>query len=361
MKPKYLVIGILNAASLLIFAAVSVIAAAVGRSLPDQLAAERWAGGDMPYAQVSVFSGAASAMDINSIFMARVNVEKKLTEASFPPEREGARVWADAFSTSQMKAPVTSDRASAEANLIATGGDFFLFHPLDMISGYYYSDDDLMHDRVLIDEVLAWQLYGSSNVAGKPVKVGGTYYVIAGVFRQSDNSDIEKVYGISPRIFMPYEGYSLIGGGEAVFTCYEACLPNQVTGQGKQIITEALSIQEENTDIRIVENSARYGLKKRFEIIADFGMRSVVDGAVVYPFWENAARITEDKSALLLAFQILFLVFPTVTVLYLLRLLVKNRKKLVRKAIDAVIRVSDRLRSRFAQRKSRKADPTLIP
>ncbi|MDE7279674.1 MAG: ABC transporter permease, partial [Oscillospiraceae bacterium] len=296
MKPKYLVLGILNAASLLIFAVISVIAAAVGSSLPDQRAVERWAGGDMPYAQVSVFSGATSAMDINSIFMARVNVEKKLTEASIASEREGARVWADAFSTSQLKASVSSDRASAEANLIATGGDFFLFHPLEIISGYYYSDDDLMHDRILIDEVLAWQLYGSSNVAGKPVRVGGTYYIISGVFKQSDNSDIEKVYGISPRIFMPYEGYSLMGGGEAVFTCYEACLPNKVTGQGKQIVTEALSIQEEDTEKRVVENSARYGLKKRFEIIADFGMRSVVDGAVVYPFWENAARISEDKS-----------------------------------------------------------------
>lgn len=360
MKPKYLVLGIVNAASLLIFAVISLIASAVGNSLPDQQAAERWARGDMPYAQVSVFYGAASAMDINSVFMARVNVEKKLTEASIVPEREGARIWADAFSTTQMKASAASDRASAEANLIATGGDFFLFHPLEMISGYYYSDDDIMHDRVLIDEVLAWQLYGSPNVAGKPVRVGETYYVIAGVFRQSDNSDIEKVYGISPRIFMPYEGYSLMGGGEAAFTCYEACLPNQVTGQGKQIVTEALSVKEEDTDIRVVENSVRYGLKKRFEIIADFGMRSVVDGAVVYPFWENAARITEDRSALLLVLQILFIVFPIVTVLYLLRLLVKNRKKLIKKAIDAVKRVSNRLRSRFAQRKSGKTDPTLI-
>lgn len=361
MKPRYLVLGIVNAASLLIFAVISLIASAVGNSLPDQKAAERWAKGDMPYAQVSVFLGAASAMDINSVFMTRVNVEKKLTEASISSEREGARVWADAFSSPQIKAPVASDRASAEANLIATGGDFFLFHPLEMISGYYYSDDDVMHDRVLIDEVLAWQLYGSSNVTGKPVRVGGTYYVIAGVFRQSDNSDVEKVYGISPRIFMPYEGYILMGGGEAVFTCYEACLPNQVTGQGKQIITEALSIQEEDTEKRVVENSVRYGLKKRFEIIADFGMRSVVDGAVVYPFWENAARITEDRSALLLALQILFIIFPIVTVLYLLRLLIKSRKKLVRKAIDALVRVSDRMRSRFAQRKSKKPDPTLIP
>lgn len=360
MRSKYIVLGILNTVSLLVFAVLSVIASAVGKALPDQHAAERWAGGEMPYAQVSVFMDMTSQLDINGVFMARVNVEKKLTEASFAPEKEGARIWADAFSTSQRKISVSTDRATSDANLIATGGDFFLFHPFEIISGYYYSDDDVMHDRVLIDEVLAWQLYGASDVAGKPVRVDGTYYVISGVFRQSENSDVERVYGMSPRIFMPYEGYTLLGGGEAVFTCYEACLPNQVTGQGKQIITEALSAREDDPALRIVENSVRYRLKNRLEIIADFGMRSVVDGSVVYPFWENAARITEDKSALLLALQTIFLIFPVCTAAYLLHLLVKNRRKLVRKAIDAVIRVSNRSRSWFAQRKRRKADPTLI-
>ncbi len=355
MKLKYIVIAAANAASLLIFGAVSLIFSAVSGSLPDQRAAERWAGKDSSYAQVSVFTDASSVMDINKVFMTRVDVEKKLTEASLASEKEGARVWTDAFSSPQMKISVISDRAAAEANMIVTGGDFFLFHPLDIISGYYYSDDDLMHDRVLIDEVLAWQLYGSSNVAGKPVKVNGIYYVISGVFKQSENSDVEKVYGLSPRMFMSHGGYSLMGEGEAMFTCYEACLPNQVTGQGKQIITDVLSIKDDTYGMRVVENSARYSLKKRFEIIADFGMRSVVDGSIAYPFWENAARITEDKSALLLAFQIIFLVLPTVTVLYLLRLLIKSRKKLAKKAIDAVVRVSDRSRSRSAERKSRKA------
>lgn len=355
MKLKYTVIAAANAASLLIFAAVSLISSSVSGSLPDQRAAERWGGEDSSYAQISVFTDAGSIMDINKVFMTRVDVEKKLTEASLVSEKEGARVWTDAFSAPQKKVPITSERASAEANLIVTGGDFFLFHPLDIVSGYYYSDDDLMHDRVLIDEVLAWQLYGSSNVAGKPVKVNGIYYVISGVFKQSENSDVEKVYGLSPRMFMPYGGYSLMGEGEAVFTCYEACLPNQVTGQGKQIITDVLAIKDDTSGMLAVENSARYSLKKRLEIIADFGMRSVVDGSIAYPFWENAARITEDKSALLLVLQIIFLVFPVVTALYLLRLLIKNRKKLFRKAIDAAVRVSDRSRSKFAERKSRKA------
>ena len=39
-------------------------------------------------------------------------------------------------------------------------------------------------------------------------------------------------------------------------------------------------------------------------------MRSVVDSPVYYQYWENAARITDDKAALLLVMQALGLVLP---------------------------------------------------
>ncbi len=335
MKRRYIVLCIVNAVSLLLFGIFTVVSAVIAGSLPDQQACGRWAPGDLQYAQVSVFKDVASAMDINGIYAARVDIDGKLEENSITSEKAGARLWADAFSTPQTKVSVSTDRASAEANLTATGGDFFLFHPLDIIFGCYYSSDDVMQDRALIDDVLAWQLYGSSDVAGMPVIINGKYFIISGVFRQSENSDMEKVYGISPRIFISYEGYGLIGGNEA-FTCYEVCLPNKVSGQAMQIVRDVLSLKDDDPGIRIVENSERYSLKKRIGIIADFGMRSVVESAVTYPFWENAARITEDKSALMLVFQFLFLITPVCTVIYLFVLLYKNKEKLLRKAFNAV-------------------------
>ncbi len=354
MKLKYIVLGILNIASLLLFAAASAFAAGIGNSLPDQKAVERWASaGELPYAQVSVFADEYSALDINKVFTARVDIDKKLIENSAASEDKDARVWADAFSATQEKLSISSDRFSAEANMIVTGGDFFLFHPQDIISGYYYSDNDIMQDRVLIDNVLAWQLYGSSDVAGKPVVIDGKYFYISGVFRQSENSYIKKVYGASPRIFMSYEGYGLLDK-EAKFTCYEACLPNQVTGQAKQILTEALSIKEDDLDFRVVENSLRYSLKNRFGIIADFGMRSVVDRPIVYPFWENAARLTEDKSALVLAFQIIFLLLPIGTAVYLIAKLYRSRKKLFKKALNAAKAFFDRIAAKLRDRKNSK-------
>lgn len=342
MKPKHILILSLNAASVLFFFLMTLMASVTANSLADQHAAERWAG-NRNYAQISVYTDEFSAYGINGIFTARVDIEKKLVENSFAPERKNSRIWADAFSTSQMKAVVSSDRTSSEVNMIVTGGDFFLFHPQDMLYGYYYSDDDTMHDRIVIDDVLAWQLYGASNIVGKPVTINGKYYHIAGVFRQSSNSDTRKVYEEKPRIFMPYQGYSILGE-TPLFSCYEACLPNPVTGLAKNIVSESISISEEN--YRIVENSDRYSLKNRFVMLRDSNTRSVVDIPVVYPYWENAARITEDRSVLLLAMQIIGAVIPIFTVIWLLRKLVKNRKKLAKKISEKIFDKTKELLSR---------------
>ena len=340
MKRKHIILSIANGASLLFFAVMSLLSAGLKKSLPDQQVISRWTDGNERYAQVSVFTDSSSALSIDSIFTARVNVDKKLLENSLVSEKENARIWTDAFSASQSKIVLSTEHGSVEANSIATGGDFFLFHPLDLISGYYYSDDDLMHDRVLIDEVLAWQLYGSSDIVGKPVLIGGKYFYVAGVFRQSENADIEKVYGKSPRMFMSYMGYELLGEN-AEFTCYEACLPSPVSNLGYNIVTESLSLSDNSSCT--VENSVRYSLKKLFEIISDFGMRSVSDNAVVYPYWENAARITEDKSALLLIMQIIGLVLPCLTTVYLIAKLYRRRKILCQKASDAIKRILHKL------------------
>lgn len=346
MKPKYIAMLILDLASLLFFLTASVLAWFTANSLPDQQAAARWSGSER-YAQVSVYTEETHALVTDGIFTARVNIEKKLAENSFAPKKEKARVWTDAFSSDQLKVSASTERAAADASLIVTGGDFFLFHPQDILYGYYYSDDDTMQDRIVIDDVLAWQLYGASNIVGKPVIIDGKYYYVAGVCRRSENSDIEKVYGSKPRIFMPYRGYEMISS-VMMFSCYEVCLPNSVTGLGKQMLMDSIGIEEENC--RVVENSERFSLKNRFELLLGHSVRSVVDIPIVYPYWENAARIAEDRSVLLLVMQIIGLICPVFTVIYFLRKLIRNRKELFRKAIDAI--------TRKAKQRSRKASGT---
>ncbi len=353
MKRKHIVLIVINGLSLLFFAIMTIVATGIKSSLPDQQAVERWSDGTKRYSQISVFTEGLSALSTDGIFTARVNIEQKLVENSLTPEKENARAWVDAFSANQGKMSVSSDHGNAEAETIITGGDFFLFHPLELISGYYYSEDNLMQDRVIVDETLAWQLYGATNIAGKPVVIGNKYFYIAGVFRQSDNSDIEKVSSDSPMMFMSYQGYEILGNSP-YFNCYEACLPNSVTGLAEKIVTESVSVDEKNSVI--IENSDRYSLKNRFDIIKNFGMRSVRKNAVVYPYWENAARVTEDRSALVLVFQLLGLIIPIGTAIVYIIIGYRKRKILFGKLVNAAKRIFNKLTTKFKNRKAGIAD-----
>ncbi|MDE6595228.1 MAG: ABC transporter permease [Oscillospiraceae bacterium] len=344
MKRKHIYLIAANVIALLFFLIMTIFFVRLKDALPDQQVASRWSD-DEPYSLVSVYSESNNHMTLNDIFTARVNVEKKLVENSIAAEKENARIWVDAFSSAQELITADAGVSTSEAELIVTGGDFALFHPMNFIYGSFYSEDAIMNDNVVIDEILAWRLYGSSNIVGKPVLIKGKYYFVSGVFRRSGDKNMEKVYGDKPRIFMPYSGYDIISPDKAAdFICYEACLPNAVSGFGKKILTEAMGF-EENTD-RVMENSTRYSLKNRFGIIRNFGMRSVVDSPVYYQYWENAARITDDKAALLLVMQALGLVLPICTVVYYICKLIRNRKKLVKKAIDAVKSIFNKINTR---------------
>lgn len=357
MKRKHIYLIAANVGSLLFSLIMTIFFVRLKGSLPDQQVALRWSA-EEPYSLVSVYSEGIKSMTLNDIFTARVNIEKKLVENSIAAEKENARVWADAFSSAQELVAVGAGTSSSEAHLIVTGGDFALFHPMDFISGSFYTEDMVMQDNVVIDEVLAWRLYGSSNIVGKPVIINEKYYFVSGVFRQSENKNVEKVYGDKPRIFMSYRGYDIMSPNRAAdFMCYEACLPNAVSGFGKKILTEAMGF-EENTD-RVMENSTRYSLKNRFGIIRDFGMRSVVDSPVYYQYWENAARITDDKAALLLVMQIMGLVLPICTVVYYIHKLIKNRKKLAQKALEALKEGLHKINTRRKQ-KQKTNDPEKV-
>ena len=49
-------------------------------------------------------------------------------------------------------------------------------------------------------------------------------------------------------------------------------------------------------------------------MIGDFGKRSMGLNGIIYPYWENAVRLTEDYAALLLVLTVLFAVTPAVSV-----------------------------------------------
>lgn len=60
--------------------------------------------------------------------------EASITETS---ENPSARLWVDAYSA-DGKITLVNGRNTLDANAIGIGGDFFLFHPLKLITGSYF-------------------------------------------------------------------------------------------------------------------------------------------------------------------------------------------------------------------------------
>lgn len=341
MKMKHITVIILNVLFLLLFMILFIIAGKLIDSLPSQKAVERWASDDTKYTQSSLFLDEANGVSIENVYMFRANIDKGLTENSIKGKsfqlpdgtvKETGRLWMDAYSgNSSMK--ISNEKANITADTIITGGDYFLFHPLTLLSGSYYSDNDIMKDGVIIDEDLAWQLFGSSNVVGMPVTIDKSNFYVSGVVKKETDKASRTVYGEKPKMYIQYETAKKINSN-ILITCYEACLPNPVVGIGHKIFSENVSSDENNRVI--IENTTRYSLKNLFKIASSFAVSSVRTDAVILPYWENAARIVENKAALLLVLMCITLVTPFLTVVYFINKLIKNRKKIFIKAFEGL-------------------------
>ncbi|MGN1147272.1 MAG: ABC transporter permease [Lachnospiraceae bacterium] len=278
-------------------------------SLDTQNMAARWSkeGG---VSQISCFFSREAGIEENSILSFEHNLDKALEEASIvsESENENARLWADAYSATG-KVSITSDRSSVEVAAVGIGGDFFLFHPLKLVSGSYFSGNDVMKDYIVIDEDAAWQLFGSNDVAGQMVTISGIPHIISGVIER-EQGRLNEAAGLSSSVaYVSYETLSRYGTNYGLNT-YEIVMPNPVTGYAKNYVAENIGVTE--NEVEIVENSTRYSLMARFKLLAQFGTRSMSSKAIIYPYWENVARGYEDILGLFLVFMVLLYIYPAV-------------------------------------------------
>ena len=78
-------------------------------------------------------------------------------------------------------------------------------------------------------------------------------------------------------------------------------------------------------NVEILENTSRFSLLSIFKIIASFGTRSMNGKAIIYPYWENAARGYEDIAALLVVLCLFFLLFPLILIIIVVARLWRNK------------------------------------
>ncbi len=311
---KKIVLGITGGISFLVFLILLLVSNRLGRSQLTQTVAERWSR-DGDASQVSCFFSVASGITEDQIIEFEHTVDSALTEASVIQESEnpGARLWADAYSA-DGEVTISNDKTSLTADAIGIGGDFFLFHPLTLLNGAYFSGNDLMQDYCVIDEDAAWQLFGSNDVAGMTVYIGGVPHIVTGVVRRPSGRLAEAAGLDSTVVYVSYQTLTELGDSHGI-NHYEIVMPDPVTGFAYNYIKEKLGTDEK--EVEVVENTSRYSILSRLKLIGEFGTRSMNGKAIIYPYWENIARGYADILMVLTLFGILFLAYPVVLAIVL--------------------------------------------
>lgn len=306
---------------LLLTAATGALAGVYASKAGDMLsqqAAERFRGpSETRFVQVSAFFPVDKGTGREAIYNFRNSIDAPLSEIGVEAP-QGGSLWTDAYCATGQIA-VEGPKGSATAQTVAVGGDWFAFHPLTLRSGTYIYEDDLMHDRVVLDETLAWQLFGGVDLAGQEVRIGGQKFIVAGVVSREDDSASRRAYPGGAGMFMHYDVFSALTGGgsgggsgeevpsatpEAEISCYELVCAEPLTGYTLSIVKEAFA------DAVAVQNTGRFSVSSELKVLGGFGERSMLQTAIVYPYWENAARLTEDILAALLVAIIAFGLFP---------------------------------------------------
>lgn len=110
-----------------------------------------------------------------------------------------------------------------------------------------------------------------------------------------------------------------VGTASAPLRCYEIVLADPISRFGVNLVSEGFKA----LNPVVVENSARYSFSNIWSSFKTPGARSVVTSPVVFPYWENAARVSEDYVAREYVIIALLGVFPLVCLVWLLVLLIR--------------------------------------
>lgn len=268
---------------------------AVSGTLATLDAARRFQGnGEIRYAQMACYLPVDAGKTAEDIYSFRTALDSKLMEQSLEAP-EGGKLYLDAYYGVENMT-ISSESASASVKAVGVGGDFFYFHPLALRGGSYIKSSDLMDDLVVLDEETAWKLYGGIDLTGLTVFINAKPFVVAGVVAREDDFATEQAYDGKGGVYMSFSAMKELSETASI-TGYEIVMPNPITGYAKSVLSETFPVGDGD----VVENSSRYRLSSLLDVVKNFGRRSMRNNGVIYPYWENAVRLTEDYAALLLA------------------------------------------------------------
>ncbi len=368
LKPYFISIAILNGLVLITILILALNLYSISNSQDSQKVVDRWAVDGSRYSQITIFFEDSDKINLSQIYNARYNfteeietqVSKNKKEDNPFTVNENARQFIDAYSAERIL-NLTSNRdgyaPNATVNATLTGGDYFLFHPVKLLSGSYYSENYVMKDQILIDENLAWQFFGSNDIVGQSVTIAGKNHYISGVYEVPKDDANAYVYGEKPRIYMPYDFYTTNHvDNENPILSYEVCMPNVIQNFALDLVEKYNFASEESSEI--IENSVRYNFINLAKKFFDSGENAVITKKIVYPYWENSAKITESISTKIVGIILILAIIPILSLFVFAIYIYSKRKAILRKIIENLKRfffnISRKTKTKIPERISQK-------
>lgn len=398
---KKVVLSALCLGLLLVYGILGIVSSHLKSGLIDQLGADRWSD-EINMAQVSLFMTQDQKVTEDDIRRFEYVLERKLLDAGVTApeafdEKEMAPKIIDTIGIDEMYdnkgqeqveesgisnlytvsycAQGTATLSLEERTLentaaIGVGGDFFIFHPFTLVSGTYFGDDDIMKDKIVIDEDTAWQLFGSTDIIGQSVLISGVPHYISGVVKK-ETGKLYEAAGLSKSyVYMSYESLSRYGnilsgvtesseisedGATAQsggINCVEVLCPNPVKGLALKLSKESL-VSDENVVVAI-DNTDRFSAFALFAVLKNFFTRSMWGKAIFYPYWENVARGYEDILALILLVRAIALLIVVVILTVVVINLYRHKKWTVRGIVKYLSDKKYDLEASYKQKKEKK-------
>lgn len=290
----------------------------------EQYLVERWTKNNN-FAQVSIFLSNLTTFKPEHM----MELEYKLIEQLYTDglmeqqsEESEGRLWISAYSA-QGTATLVSKNNEMNVEAVGVGGDFFQFHPYYLDEGSYFNGSDIITDRIIIDEDIAWTLFGSNNVVGQYVWINNAPHVIVGVMEKEDDYLTKKAGGDKSKVYISYDSLDNHGINKGI-NCIEFLIYEQVDGYAEKFLVENIKIDA--NEYELVKNSTRFNFLQILNVLTQFPTRSMNNKAIIYPVWENIAKGYEDIIAIITLISIVFLLYPSITIIFIGYRYWKNRQ-----------------------------------
>ena len=361
-KKSHILVTAVNAVLLTAVLILNIAGNSLARSQKYNYASELWGNGSSDrYTQISCYFSENAEFSTDSLSQIRGNFTQEFKNISITSE---TKLFPDAYSKSAGNVTVTGDLSGrSEAELTVAGGDFFFFRNFTLLDGAYFTDEDTMQDGAVIDKNLAWSLYGSFRISGMNLYINGVKFYISGVIDTPQTSAETECAGSMPKINIPYDNANLaLSGSTEKFSrisCYECVLPDPVKNFAYNMVKKQFSETYRNK-ISTVNNSTRFSPQKRIKAFRNISDYAVQKDGIIFPYWENASRKTEFKLSFIYFFRNILLVFPCLTLAYILILCIKKLKVLKKiytaKAVSLFEKIRWDIICRTEKRSKNKAD-----